>query len=119
MSERTEDIPDAASDAGHRGYRPVPIPPNTERDKRVAARRAADAARAGAALDRLLAERPSPLRDQELYSTGYWDGYAASQLHHNGHYDVSLPTGGEMVGYAGEPLCPCGCGCGRDARHPA
>ncbi len=43
-----------------RPYVPAVIPPDPARDARVAARRAADAARAGRALDRLLAE-PLPL----------------------------------------------------------
>lgn len=66
------------------GYRPVPIAPDPERDKRVAARRAADAARAGVALDRLLAWRGPAA----VYDKGFADGYAASELHHNGHYGV-------------------------------
>lgn len=74
-------------------YAPVPIAPDPERDKRVAARRAADAARAGEALDKLLAPRHVRSR-LESYRAGWDDGYAASEEHHNGHYDVSLPTDG-------------------------
>jgi hypothetical protein len=91
MSERTEDIPDAVSDARDRGYRPVRPPADPERDKRVAARRAADAAQAGLALDRLYGDR-APMRRAELqsaYAAGWHDGYAASEEHHNGHYGVA------------------------------
>jgi hypothetical protein len=86
-------------------YMPAVIPPDPERDKRVAVRRAVDARRAGEALDRLLATYPPErLRTREdAYVSGYWHGYAASELHHNGHYDVSLPTDG-YCGHVG--VCP-------------
>ena len=88
-------------------YVPAMVPPDRDRDARVAARRVADAARAGRALDRMFAAGDGPPMAPEIreafgkgYSEGFhdgWsDGYAASELHHNGHYGVSLPTGGEM-----------------------
>lgn len=81
--------------------RPAPDP---ERDKRVAQRRAEDARRAGAALDRLLAVGAMAPEIGEAFRKGYgegyhdgWsDGYAALEEHHNRHYGVFLPTGGKM-----------------------
>lgn len=63
-------------------YVPVPIAPDAARDVRVAARRAADARKAGGALDRLL------LRDvaTRAYDRGFEEGYAASELQHNRAY---------------------------------
>lgn len=79
---------------------PAPIPADPERDARVAARRAADARKAGAALDRLLAETwPDRTTGRAYFVKGYregfqdgWsDGYAASELQHNRHYGVPCP----------------------------
>lgn len=58
--------------------------PDAARDARVAARRAADAARYGRALDRIFDQRA--MHD---YASGWQDGYSASEEHHNGHYGVS------------------------------
>lgn len=67
-------------------YRPAPAGPDPARDARVAARRAADARKAGAALDRLLAD---PHVDVPYaYHAGYYDGYLAAGLHHNRAYGV-------------------------------
>lgn len=71
-------------------YVPAVVPPDPARDARVAARRADDARRAGAALDRLLSGHGG--RDVILVDAYYlgWDaGYAASEEHHNCHYGVS------------------------------
>lgn len=86
------------------GYTPVPVAPDPERDKRVAARRAEDARRAGAALDRLLAEHGEQLQDGYYYE-GWRDGYEASLLHHNGHYDVSPPDRCDIA--VRDPLLNC------------
>jgi hypothetical protein len=67
----------------------VPVPPDPARDARVAARRAEDSRRASHALDRLLAA--ATREGARLYDTGWQDGYAASELHHNRHYAVSDP----------------------------
>jgi hypothetical protein len=75
----------------------VCVAPNPYRDARVAARRAADAARAGAALDRLLADmRGTTGIERHMYARGYKEGWhegwlagnAASDLHHKGNYGV-------------------------------
>ena len=55
---------------------PAVIPPDPERDRRVAARRAADARRAGFALDLLLAGGRDLLDD--AYRRGWTDGYVAA-----------------------------------------
>jgi hypothetical protein len=65
-------------------YVPAVIPPDRARDARVAARRAEDARRAGAALDQMF----GPAGAGRAYNLGWSDGYAASQLHHNRHYGV-------------------------------
>lgn len=70
------------------GYVPAVIPPDPARDARVAARRAEDARRAGAGLDRLLAER-EPTDTADAYNMGWREGYLACELHHNRHYDVA------------------------------
>lgn len=61
--------------------------PDPERDARVAARRAEDAAKAGRALDRVLSDQ-----GRTVYMTGwhngYMDGYVASEAHHNSDYGV-------------------------------
>lgn len=76
---------------------PAPIPADPERDARVAARRAADARKAGAAFDRLLAETWTDRTTgrayfvkwyREGFRDGWSDGYAASELQHNRHYGV-------------------------------
>jgi hypothetical protein len=69
---------------------PAPIPPDAARDARVAARRAEDARKASVALDRLLAEgTDNPRFNDSLYRAGWVAGYAASEVHHNGHYGVT------------------------------
>lgn len=72
-------------------YVPLVVPPDSARDARVAARRAADARRAGRALDQLLTERFGPAEPS-------WAGaaldallserYGRSLTAHNGHYGV-------------------------------
>jgi len=94
------------------GYRPAVIPPDPERDKRVAARRAADAAAAGRALDRLLAESRGNIGVAAAFDAGWATGYAQSELHHNGHYGV--PDSCERTG-AFPDVCGPGCGLGECA----
>lgn len=65
----------------------VRIAPDAARDARVAARRAEDARRAGAALTALLGDVQQEAG--RLYIAAWEIGYAASQLHHNRHYGVS------------------------------
>lgn len=75
------------------------IPPDPARDARVAARRAEDARKASAALDRLVGDyyrKPAAEVLPKAYDVGWLDGYAAAGLHHNRHYGVA----------------PCVCGCG-------
>lgn len=61
------------------GLAEIVIPPaDPDRDARVAARRAADARRAGQALDRILSEAGSAVY-RAGYSNGWEDGYRASQ----------------------------------------
>ena len=82
-------------------YVPAVIPPDPARDARVAARRAADALKAGAALDRLLVPGPEAGMYAAGYLSGWDDGYAASDLHHNRHYGVpgvAAPNGMERPG---------------------
>lgn len=74
---------------------PVPIAPDAARDARVAARRAADARKAGAALDRLLAGRAwGRVILPQAYDLGWQDGYATAlrdaELQHNRHSDVFI-----------------------------
>ena len=80
--------PPAETFGPQEGYRPVPIAPDAARDARVAARRAADARRAGAALDRLLAGPPCAGRACTCCNTlsGIEDA-----LQHNRAYGVPLP----------------------------
>lgn len=68
-------------------YVPVVIAPDAARDARVTARRAADARKAGAALDALLSDDGSALVMMG-YNNGWSDGYLASVEHHNRHYVV-------------------------------
>lgn len=68
-------------------YRPAPAGPDPARDARVAARRTADAARAGRALDRLIASHGEKLQDGYYYE-GWFDGYVEAGLHHNRAYGV-------------------------------
>jgi hypothetical protein len=68
-------------------YAITPIPPDPDRDARVAARRAEDARRAGRALDGLLSDSGKVLWGGG-YDQGWRDGYRASQVHHNRHYAV-------------------------------
>jgi hypothetical protein len=104
-------------------YVPATIPPDPERDKRVAARRAADAARAGSALDSLLGKVQREA-DRE-YVQAWLAGYAASELHHKCHYGVpgwtdltsdeqraavGLPGADEYVGDAWADAWPERCG---------
>jgi hypothetical protein len=83
----------------------VPIKPDAARDARVAARRAADARKAGAALDRLIASHGEQLQDGYYYE-GWRDGYEASEAHHNGHYGVPDQDANDLAalnrGYAKE-----------------
>lgn len=84
------------------GYRPVPVAPDPERDKRVAARRRADAIKAGLALGDLL--NGATANDKaylEGYREGFADGYSQSELHHNGHYGVPPCTCHEPSGMSG------------------
>jgi hypothetical protein len=67
----------------------VKISQDAARDARVAARRAADARKAGAAIDRLFVQART-----ETYYHGWSDGYAASEVHHNGHYGVATDRPG-------------------------
>lgn len=60
------------------------------RDARVAKRRAEDARKAGRALDGILSEYGAAVY-RAGYGNGWADGYAASEEHHNRHYDV--PSG--------------------------
>lgn len=73
---------------------PVVVPaPDPARDARVAARRAEDARKAGVALVDLM--RQKQWIGAASYKEGWYDGYAASELHHNGHYGASAcPTCG-------------------------
>lgn len=99
-------------------YVPAVIPPDPARDARVAARRAADAARAGRALD---AMAPTPVRAvgaawqdgyREGFDKGWSDGYAASDLHHNRHYGVpdDACSHGAAGGLCGRIECQVGDG---------
>jgi hypothetical protein len=74
-------------------YVPVPIAPDPARDARVAARRAADARKAGIALDHLLgcegSTGPGGMREQ--HAAAFVELLAdaiASRLQHNRHYGV-------------------------------
>lgn len=67
----------------------VPIGPDPERDARVAARRAADARKAGVALDHLLRHPSSGYGTEFVKLLG---DYVVSRLHHNCHYDVPGPA---------------------------
>ena len=88
------------------GYRPVPVAPDPERDKRVAFRRAEDARRAGLALDRLLGECDG-LGCRCCNNLERLARLAQSELHHNGHYGVPACTCGPHPAYDAE--CPrCG-----------
>lgn len=89
---------------------PAPIPADPERDARVAARRAADARKAGAAFDRLLAETWTDRTTgrayfvkwyREGFRDGWSDGYAASELQHNRAYGVPACTCAEPSGLSG------------------
>lgn len=86
----------AAGDAGElygdtTGGAPVVVPaPDPARDARVAVRRAEDARKAGVALVDLMRQRS--WMDAASYKEGWHDGYAASELHHNGPYDVTDET---------------------------
>lgn len=105
MAERLTDL-ECAREAGCENsyharpcpYAPVPIAPDPERDKRVAARRRADAEKAGRALDRLLnrwhfPDGPDDAPHTELSRDFVEEvgDYVLSQLHHNGHYGVPDP----------------------------
>ena len=79
---------------GVTGYVSVPIAPDPDRDARVAARRAKDAARYGRAFARIFDQQA-----MHTYAAGWSDGYAASEEHHNRHYGV-VDVG---------PLCVHGC----------
>lgn len=73
-------------------YVPLSIGPDPARDARVAARRAEDARKAGAALVRLLADRCDGLRCTccgQLSDLQDAVRDALSQRHHNGHYGVT------------------------------
>lgn len=98
LGSRAEDCPECD---------PVSIRPDAERDARVAARRAADARKAGRALDRLTRAAASEL--SEMYGAGWRDGYAASEDHY-----VGIPSGpGEVTLTSVTPPCP------RPAAHMA
>lgn len=75
-----------APDGDDRPYVPVRIAPDPARDARVAARRAADARKAGRALDALLGL--SSERMTQAYYMGWNDGHAAQGLQHNRAYGV-------------------------------
>jgi hypothetical protein len=80
------------------------IPPDAARDARVARRRAEDARRSGVALDKLLGIGREVY--VEGFNAGYADGYEASQLHHNRHYDVPADACRcAGVGYGGKGDC--------------
>lgn len=77
-------------------YVPAAVPPDPARDARVAARRAAEARRAGAALDRLFqgwcgrADVPADPASAAA-AADFVEALAdavASRLHHNRHYGV-------------------------------
>lgn len=113
------DVKPGLTPAQQRAWVPALIPPDPERDKRVAARRAADAARAGAALDRLLSARAGAA---EAYGVGWRDGYRAcaealleSELHHNRHYARLCATCGAETERGG--ACP-DCAAARRERQP-
>jgi hypothetical protein len=83
----------------------VPIAPDAARDARVAKRRAEDARKAGAALDRLLNRWWFPdgpddtphtvLSDEFVEKVG---DYVLSRIHHNGHYGVPTEADGGPQG---------------------
>jgi hypothetical protein len=85
----------------------VPVPPDAARDARVAARRAADATKAGRALDRLLDAREDgksqawqmDARDRFIEEVG---DYVLSRLQHNRHY-VGVPSGPGEVRLVPDP----------------
>lgn len=91
-------------------YVPVAVPADPARDARVAARRAADARRAGRALDRLLSGTVPPVLREEAAAAFVEEvgDYVLSQLQHNRSYARSGPA---VVGYNGNdsvtgvPLC--------------
>lgn len=102
-----------------RDYVPLRVPADPARDARVAARRAADARKAGIALDHLL-RNPS-----SVYGTVFVEllgDYMESRIHHNCHYDVpseicprGLEPGHRHVWQAGRCVADDRAVCGRHA----
>lgn len=107
------DVKPGLTPAQQRAWVPALIPPDPERDKRVAARRAADAARASLALDALLGQ--AQREGDRIYIKGWQDGHAACELHHNRHYARLCATCGAETERGG--ACP-DCAAAHRERQP-